>query len=78
MKLPPISRTIVSLVLSIIAAIFAHLGWDISLPSADVFVDGASLMTVLQYVFVIAGGIFRVLATKQTTALGVKTDQPLG
>lgn len=72
------SRTIISLIVSVLAAIFAGLGWDIDLPSGDVIADGGlSLMLILHYVFIVGAGVFRVLATKQTNAFGIK-DEPLG
>jgi hypothetical protein len=56
------SKSIISFILSILAGLFAALGWDIDLPSIEIIVGTA---------------VFRVLATKRTNAIGIYTDKPL-
>ena len=74
-----VSRTIISLVVSVLAAIFAALGWDITVPSADAIAgDGLSVLWIVHYIAIIGAGVFRVLATKQTNSVGVKTGADLG
>lgn len=76
--MPNVSRTIISLVISILAAVFASLGWDIQLPGADAIAGDFTVLSILHYVALVAAGVFRVLAKKQTNAVGVKIDSDLG
>jgi predicted type IV restriction endonuclease len=73
------SKTIISLILSVLAALFAALGWDIDLPSIEIIAEGGvTVFTILHYALLLGAGVFRVLAKKQTNAVGVYTDKPLG